>query len=99
MHMCASVRACACVHARACMLDVFAIDDNNISPMPMTIIKIGILYLIQIRHSDDFPSTSIRLVHTSMHAHMHTNACIHAYTCIHTYMRAHTAGTYECMHT
>ena len=28
----------------------------------MIIIKIGILYFIQIRHTDDFPSTSTRLV-------------------------------------
>ena len=40
---------------RACVPDVFAIYDNNISPrLIMIIIKI---YFIQIRHTDDFPST------------------------------------------
>ena len=38
--------------------DVFAIYDNNISPgVLMIIIKIIILYFIQIRHTDDFPPT------------------------------------------
>ena len=38
--------------------DVFAIYDNNISPgLIMIIIKIIILYFIQIRHTDDFPPT------------------------------------------
>ena len=38
--------------------DVFAIYDNNISPgLLMIIIKIIILYFIQIRHTDDFPPT------------------------------------------
>ena len=40
---------CACVH------DVFAIYDNDILPrLIMIIIKIIILYFIQIRHTDDF---------------------------------------------
>ena len=61
------VRECACVHARACVSacfrDVFATYDNNISPrLIMIIIKIIIPYLIQIRHTDDFPSTGTRLV-------------------------------------
>ena len=52
---------CACV--RACMHDVFAIYHNNILPrLIMIIIKIIILYFIQIRHTDDFPSTGTRLV-------------------------------------
>ena len=47
---------CACAH------DVFAIYDNNISPrLIMIIIKIMILYFIQIRDTDDFPSTGTRL--------------------------------------
>ena len=45
----------------ACVRDVFAIlriYDNNISPgLLMIIIKIIILYFIQIRHTDDFPPT------------------------------------------
>ena len=54
------VRAHACV--RAC--DVFAIYDNNIWPrLIMIIIKIIILYFIQITHTDDFPSTSAWLVY------------------------------------
>ena len=66
------VRARVCVHARAsvrecgasaCVCDVFAIHDNNFSPRPiMIIIKIIIIYFIQIRHTDDFPSTGTRLV-------------------------------------
>ena len=51
----ASVSVCAraCVHA--CVRDVFAIYDNDILPrLIMIIIKIIILYFIQIRHTDDF---------------------------------------------
>ena len=45
----ASVSVCACVR------DVFAIYDNDILPrLIMIIIKIIILYFIQIRHTDDF---------------------------------------------
>ena len=41
-----------------CVHDVFAIYDNNISPsLLMIIIKIIILYFIQIRHTDNFPPT------------------------------------------
>ena len=49
------VRECerACVHA--CVHDVFAIYDNDIlTRLIMIIIKIIILYFIQIRHTDDF---------------------------------------------
>ena len=57
--MCTYARA----RMRACVHDVFAIYDNNIFPrLIMIIIKIIILYFIQIRHSDDFPSTGTRLV-------------------------------------
>ena len=51
------VRDCerACVHASPCVRDVFAIYDNDILPrLIMIIIKIIILYFIQIRHTDDF---------------------------------------------
>ena len=51
----ASVSACvrACVHAY--VRDLFAIYDNDILPrLIMIIIKIIILYFIQIRHTDDF---------------------------------------------
>ena len=52
------------MRARACMRDAFAIYDNNILPrLIMKIIKIIILYFIQIRHTDDFPSTGTRLVY------------------------------------
>ena len=53
--MFASVSVCAraCVHA--CVRVVFAIYDNDILPrLIMIIIKIIILYFIQIRHTDDF---------------------------------------------
>ena len=57
----ACLRACVCV--RACVRDVFAIYDNNIlSRLIIIIIKIIILYFIQIRHTDDFPSTVTQLV-------------------------------------
>ena len=42
---------CACVCVRAC-------NDNNY--------YIIILYFIQIRHTDDFPSMGTRLVHLKM---------------------------------
>ena len=52
------VRVRKSVHA--CVLDVFAIrDDNILSRLIMIIIKIIILYFIQIRHTDDFPSAGI----------------------------------------
>ena len=45
-----------------CVRDVCAIYDNNISPsLLMIIIKIIILYFIQIRHTDDFPPTGTLL--------------------------------------
>ena len=56
--VCTSVRVRTSVHA--CVRDVFAIyDDNNLSRLIMIIIKIIILYFIQIRHTDDFPSAGI----------------------------------------
>ena len=56
-----SVCARACMHA--CVRDVFAIYDNDILPMLiMILINIRILYFIQIRHTDDFPSTGTGLV-------------------------------------
>ena len=52
-----------CARVCACVRDVFAIFDNNMSPrLIMIIIKIIILYFIQIGHTDDFPSTGTRLV-------------------------------------
>ena len=57
------VRARAYVHVCACVHDVFAIYDNNISPgLIMIIIKVIILYFIQIRYTDNFPSTGTQLV-------------------------------------
>ena len=57
------MRARVCVHVRACVRDVFSIYDNNISPrLIMIIINIVILYFIEIRHTDDFPSTGAQLV-------------------------------------
>ena len=61
---CACSRVCAreCMHA--CVRDVFAIYDHDILPMLiMIIINIIILYFIQIRHTDDFPSTGTCLVY------------------------------------
>ena len=50
-----TVRVGVGVCARACMRDVFAIYDNDILPrLIMIIIKIIILYFIQIRPTDDF---------------------------------------------
>ena len=54
------VRACV----PACVRDVYAIYDKNILPrLIMIIIKIIILYFIQITHTDDFPTTGSRLVY------------------------------------
>ena len=51
----ASVSVCARACVQACVRDVFAIYDNDILPrLIMIIIKIIILYFIQIRHTDDF---------------------------------------------
>ena len=61
------VRECepVCAGMHACVHDVFAICDHNILPrLKMIIINICILYFIQIRHTDDFPSNGARLVHT-----------------------------------
>ena len=55
-------RSCVGVCVRACVRDVFAIYDDNILSrliVIMIIIKIIILYFIQIRHTDDFPSAGI----------------------------------------
>ena len=61
MCVCAHVCACACVSA--CLRDVFALYDYDISPRLIMIVnKIIILYFIQIRHTDDFHSTDTRLV-------------------------------------
>ena len=50
-----------------CVRDVCAIFDNNISPsLLMIIIKIIILYFIQIRHTDAFPPTGTLLVNTNL---------------------------------
>ena len=55
----------ACVRARACVMclqyTIIIFDPRLI----MLIIKIIILCCIQIRHSDDFPSTGTRLVYIS----------------------------------
>ena len=43
------------MRVRACVRNVFAIYDNDILPrLIMIIIKIIILYFIQIRYTDDF---------------------------------------------
>ena len=56
--VCGGVRVRTSV--QACVRDVFAIyDDNILSRLIMIIIKIIILYIIQIRHTDDFPSAGI----------------------------------------
>ena len=55
-HACARVRARACV---MCLQYTIIIFDQGI----MIIIKIIILYVIQIRHTDDFPSTGTHLVY------------------------------------
>ena len=53
-----------------CVRDVCAIYDNNISPsLLMIIIKMIILYFIQIRHTDDFPPTGTLLVFCNLCCH------------------------------
>ena len=54
VHVCSRVRA----RVRVCMRDVFAIYDTIFDPV-VIVIKIIILYFIQIRHSDDFPSEKV----------------------------------------
>ena len=54
----------------SCVLDVFGIYDNILPSLIMIIIKTIILYFIQIRHTDDFPSTGTRLVHNNLCIHM-----------------------------
>ena len=69
---------CACVHTcvRACVFDMLAIYDNNIWPkLTMIIIKIIILYLIQITHTDDFPSTVTTGVRLVIKDHWHYLGC------------------------
>ena len=57
----ARVRMCVRECVRACVRDVFAIYDNNCSTrLIMIIIKIIILCIIQISHTDDFSSTGSR---------------------------------------
>ena len=68
MVVCGGVRECARVSVRTsvrvCVCDVFAIcDDNILSRLIMIIIKIIILYFIQIRHTDDFPQRVYWLVY------------------------------------
>ena len=63
MCVCVCARACVCARTLACVRDVFAIYDNKIcSRLIIIIIKIIIIYIIQIRHTDDFPSRGARLV-------------------------------------
>ena len=64
VHTFERVRAHACTCVRSCVRDVFAIYDNNIWPRLIMIIIKKILFhiFIQIRHTDDFPSTGTRLV-------------------------------------
>ena len=62
---CTATAVCVCVltHPGACVRDVFAIYHNNILlRLTMIIINIIIQYFIQIRHTDNFPSTATRLV-------------------------------------
>ena len=52
---CERVSVCARAYVHASVHDVFAIYDNDILPrLIMIIIKIIILYFIQIRHIVDF---------------------------------------------
>ena len=84
---------------RACVRDVFAIYDDNFLPrLIMIIFKIMFLYFIEIAHTDDFPSTRIRLVEiiiygpTVLHtgsrlsvcvACVRVNVCASATACMH----------------
>ena len=69
--VCVLEHACARVRWHACVRDVFAIYDNKNWPrlIIIIIIKIIILYFIQIRHTDDFPSTGTRLVQDNARDH------------------------------
>ena len=68
-----------------CVRDVCAIYDNNISPsLLMIIIKIIILYFIQIGHTDAFPPTGTLLVTNNIksiyHQNVRTVTCPNWYT-------------------
>ena len=74
--VCVRAHVCPCLCARVCAL-------------LMIIIKIIILYFIQIRHTDDFPSTGTRIV---QHKHWYLDFCIkpqshQAYDHVTTYLR------------
>ena len=73
------VKVCACVMCVLC-----AIYDKNISPsLLMIIIKIIILYFIQIRHTDAFPPTGTLLVKYNGLTHTVYASCWqHAYSYI-----------------
>ena len=63
--VCACVRVCVCACVRACARACLMCFQYTIIVWPrliMLIIKIIILYFIQIGHFDDFPSTGTRLV-------------------------------------
>ena len=62
------VGVCASVSVHACVRDVFAIyDDNILSRLIMIIIKMIILYFIQIRHTDDFLSAGIPASYSNLY--------------------------------
>ena len=54
-----ALRECVCV----CVRDVFAIYDNILPRLIMTIIKTIFLCFTEIAHTDDFPSTGTRLAY------------------------------------
>ena len=63
-HRIAIACTAVCVCMRTCVREVFIIYDKDIWPrLIMIIIKIIILYFIQIRHTDDFTQRVYRLVY------------------------------------
>ena len=65
-----------------CVRDVCAIYDNNISPcLLMIMIKIIILYFIQIRHTDDFPPTGTLLVYSNSPSAYHDDLPVSLQQC------------------
>ena len=61
----------------ACARDVFAKYDDIILIRLIMIIIIIIIYFIRIRHTDDFLSTCIRLVHINSCVCKHVHACVY----------------------
>ena len=80
VHECERVRACVRACMRACVMCIAIYDNNILARLIMIIIKIIILFFIQIRHIDDFPSTGTRLAKYNQYFKIITENIHRAYT-------------------